>query len=207
LAKSGICTHPEKADAYLCDAANLEECKAQCAKGDGPSCYNVAANRISDYKQRPNDRANADGRNADLKDESTFLEKSCSLGYAVACAHWAEKVKDLNLGDLGQVTKLFTQACSAGEGLGCLGLASMYIGGWPGAHGDGIKKDQRAARTYSERACSLGKAYGCRDVSCMAAQGVGGSKDPAVATKFMTRCSDVGVGAKCTCDNVRFPSP
>jgi len=33
LDKSNVCTQPQKATAYLCDVAKIDECKAQCDKG------------------------------------------------------------------------------------------------------------------------------------------------------------------------------
>jgi TPR repeat protein len=187
LAKDNVCTRADKADAYMCDAASFDECKTQCTKGDPRSCYNAAANRL-DSKMNPD--ANKTGR----QEAVSYLDKSCSLGYAPGCA------------DLGYMTEwgygtdrsaekaeqLFTKACSMGDALACTFLGSAYMWG-----GNGFKKDQAQSRKYYERACSLGGDDSCREASRMYLEGIGGPKDPAVAAKLLQRSCGGGNDENC----------
>jgi TPR repeat protein len=187
LSKDNVCSKAPAA--YMCDAANLDECKAQCEKGDGRSCYNAAANRL-DRKM------NAAATKTDDREKEAFpfLEKSCAAGYAAGCADLGYSVQ-YGRGterNRDKAEQLLTKGCSMGDSVACSFLANAFMYG-----SNGFKKDQGLTRKYYERSCSLGSHDSCREASRMYVDGIGGPKDVAAAAKLLERSCAGGNDDNC----------
>jgi TPR repeat protein len=189
LDKNGMCARPEKAAAYLCDVAKIDECKTQCDKGEGKSCFNAAANQL-DSKLNPN---------AKYEERKTaafgFLEKSCNAGYAPGCGQLAYAY-DYGYGvktDDAKAESLFHKACSMGDALSCRLLASNFRNG-----SNGFKKDESQAFELFSRACQLGNNDSCTEAARQLEEGVGTTKDLDAAGTLLQKSCDAGNDWNCS---------
>jgi TPR repeat protein len=189
LDKNNVCTRPEKATAYLCDVAKLDECKAQCDKGEGKSCFNAAANQL-DSKLNPN---------AKYDDRKTaafgFLDKSCTAGYAPGCGQLAYAY-DYGYGvksDDAKAESLFHKACNMGDALSCKLLANNFRYG-----SNGFKKDEAQGFELFSRACQLGNNDSCTEAAKQLEEGVGTSKDLDAAGAMLQKSCDAGNDWNCS---------
>ncbi|MBX3185805.1 MAG: sel1 repeat family protein [Labilithrix sp.] len=186
FSKEGLCTRTEKATAFMCDAASFSVCEAQCAKGDGRSCYNAAANRVD---------SNLSGLSTRGWGEAfVFLDKSCAAGNAAGC------------GDLGVMLEtgrgvqrnqeraehFLVKACTMGDAASCNHRARAL------SYGDrGFRADPRAARQLFDRGCALGSHEACREAARMSVEGIGGPRDIAAATRLLERSCAGGNDDNC----------
>lgn len=189
LEKSNVCVKPDKAAAYLCDAAKFDECKAQCDKGDGRSCFNGAANQL-DSKLTP-------GMKYDERKTAAFgfLEKSCTNGYAPGCGQLAYAY-DYGYGvksDDAKAETLFNKACSMGDALSCKLLGGNFRSG-----SNGFKKDEAQGFTLLSRACQLGNNDSCSDSAKMLEEGTGVAKDLDAAGALLQKSCDAGNDWNCS---------
>lgn len=188
LDKNNVCARKDKATAFMCDAAKLDECKAQCDKGDGRSCFNGAANQL-DSKLAPNMK---------YEDRKTaafaFLQKSCDAGYAAGCGQlayaydWGYGVKT----DDAKAESLFTKACNMGDALSCRLLANNFRSG-----NNGFKKDEAQAFALYSRACQLGHNDSCTEAAKQLEEGVGTPKDLDAAGAMLQKSCDAGNSWNC----------
>ncbi len=189
LDKSNVCARPEKATAYLCDVAKIDECKAQCDKGEAKSCFNAAANQL-DSKLNPN---------AKYEDRKTaafgYLEKSCNAGYAPGCGQlayaydWGYGVKS----DDAKAESLFHKACNMGDALSCKLLANNFRYG-----SNGFKKDEAQGFELFSRACQLGNNDSCTEAAKQLEEGVGTAKDLDAAGAMLQKSCDAGNDWNCS---------
>ncbi len=81
-----------------------------------------------------------------------LLARACDDGAAGACA-------SVGLQALARDKKrgvaLLTRACDGGDGIGCTGLAGLYL------HGNGVHRDKAKAKDLLRRACDLKSAAAC----------------------------------------------
>lgn len=178
LDANNICSKPGQGGAFACDPRNFDECKTNCGKGDGRSCYNAATNRL-DYK------LNAGKASKErYADAYPFLEKSCAanngpgctqLGYATRWGYGIQENPEKSI-------TLYEKACQIGDAPACYYLGNNRKGGY-----SGFTKDVEMARKNFERACSLGDSWSCNYASQMMVEGVGGPKDVEGAAKMLQR--------------------
>jgi TPR repeat protein len=177
--KDGACVPRTSSASFMCDFTELDECKAQCEKGDAKSCWNVAA-FIVDRGLNP---IKADPR----AEAFIWLSKSCAQGYAHACGNAGEALrhgvaveKDVKRG-----MAMLTKACTTGDPLSCMVVA---LAEW---RGDGMPVDAKSAREHYERACTLSHRRGCAEAANMAEQGQGGPRDiPGAIRLYERACSE-----------------
>ncbi len=189
LDKSNVCTRPDKASAYLCDVAKFDDCKAQCDKGDGRSCYNAAANRLDSTLNKD---AKYDDRK---KDAFTFLDKSCTASYAAGCGQLANAY-DNGYGvkaDDAKAESLFNKACNMGDGLSCYRLGYNFKNG-----ANGFKKDEARGFDLLSRACQLGNNNSCTEAAKQLEEGIGVPKDLDAAGTMLQKSCDAGDDWNCS---------
>ncbi len=177
--KDGACVKPDASVSFACDFTELDECKTQCEKGDGKSCWNVAAHildpRLNTVKGDPR------------PDAFPWLVKACTHGHAHACGNvgYALRSGIAVAKDAERGIKMMNDACAKGDALSCIVLARLEN------FGDGTKQDLHASRTHYERACTLGLPRGCAESARMAEEGHGGTRDVAAAIRLYERaCSE-----------------
>lgn len=174
--KDGACVKPDTTStSFVCDFTDLDECRAQCEKGDAKSCWNVAAHLL-DGKLNP---VKGDPR----PDAFVWLVKSCTHGYARGCGNVGYALRNgvAVAKDVERGTKMLRDACAGGDALSCMVVGNAEL--W----GDGATSDLRASRTHYERACALGNARGCAVAARMAEAGEGGPRDVAAAVRMYER--------------------
>jgi uncharacterized protein len=183
--KDGACVSRTSTAPFLCDFTELEECRAQCEKGDGRSCWNVAAfildTRLSPTKGDPRPEA------------LVWLTKSCVQGYAHGCGNAGEALrrgiaveKDVKRG-----LTMLTKACTSGDPLSCMVVAGAE------SLGDGMPSNPKSAREHYERACALSQRRGCNEAASFLEKGQGGPRDIAGAIRLYERACSETTEASC----------
>lgn len=211
---NGICT--KAADVpTVCNPKNEADCKTQCSKGSGESCYNYG--RIL-AKQRKWDAAapefkkacDADvpdgcaeyGRNlmpdTDLpgvaeksKESLIVLAKACKMGSAFGCELMGDLLEDASykIMDKAIAAKAYDRGCSLGRGMSCWSLAMMYF------EGNGVPKNADKGVALLSKACQAGSADECNDLADVYTKGqYGVEKDLNMAFRANDRACDLDAG-------------
>jgi hypothetical protein len=214
----GKCTRPDAAPAHVCAWGDPDDCKSQCDKGDGTSCYRYGRAIL----QR--DPATAEARFATACDANVadgcqwaglllgtgrfapavpadqpkavaFYQRGCDRGSAAACFDLGSKYQ-FGQGvakDEAKAAHLYDGACSAGDDMACVNLGLMTRAG------TAVAKDSLRAAFLFERACQAGSgaagaaaARGCRLLGEMLDAGEGVAKDAARAKVLYQRACDGG---------------
>lgn len=188
--KTGLCMKKDGAAAPLCAVDNFDDCKAECDKGNGLSCYNAGANRMT-AKYNPNANTPPHGG---LIESFGYFDKACKLNIPGGCGHQGMLIvlgygaaKDQAKGDA-----LLTKACSAGDAWSCRFQAVWYDLGI-----NGYKRDQARAFTLQKRACAFGDQHACLMAARALTDGVGTTKDLDAAVKLLAKACDAGDQAVC----------
>jgi TPR repeat protein len=150
--KTMTCVKPEGAAQFVCDSTNFDECKAQCDKGSGRSCWQAAANRLSSSNQNRGDR----GR----EEAFPWFEKGCTAGYGAACTAFANAVMNGNgtKSNKERGRTLMEKACEGGDAPACSMIANNLSSG-----GNGFPKDPAKSIDMYEKACGIGLLGACTD--------------------------------------------
>jgi TPR repeat protein len=146
----GICQKKTGTEAYRCDPTNLDECKAQCDKGNTDSCYNAGV--ILQKKVTSNLTEALDTN----KLAAPFFEKACEASVAGACSRLAViYLMDPRFGDHeAQAVKYFKKGCDLLEGSAC----------WNAAGFDSTMSFEERLN-FRQRGCKLGVWRSCEEVA------------------------------------------
>ncbi|MDD5405540.1 MAG: tetratricopeptide repeat protein [Sulfurovaceae bacterium] len=119
-----------------------------CRYNNMEACYKLGALYIMDYVNNTSD-------NKTLKQGMSYLDKSCTVGYAEGCTSLAMiyASKDFKQQDNNKVVEYLDKACSANSIFGCVFLGKIYE--------DAKKQDFAKALTYYEKACNIGSDEAC----------------------------------------------
>ena len=123
-----------------------------CRAGSGTACTAAALTRLMA----------AEGRTSvfPLELEVTVrLERACALGDAGGCYHLALLRQVEEQSASGEVRALYRRACDWRHPRGCHRLADVF------RRGEGVAVDIEAARQMLRRACELGLADACHELS------------------------------------------
>lgn len=159
--------------AYECDPQNGAECKAQCDRGNLPSCFHLAGDR----------------RDAAAV---ALLTRVCDEGdFGAACA----RLGDLHAGraEWKPARNRRGQACKLGDGDGCAGFATQLLLGL------GVEAPApKAARMVAQRGCLLESARACATWGELQMYGVAApaATEPALKT-LAASCRDGGDTGAC----------
>ena len=182
IPSGGRCARKSAGAAHRCDPNDVEDCKAQCSKGDMESCYNAGV-YLQDHQKGP------------FAPDDLFapmLEKACNGGIGRACGraalffapglhacctedkHFAFARKGCDLLDRGSCmfvadgdkSKTWTErlnaakkACNLGNSRGCQTAA-----GWLLLGKEEVAKKPDEAIKLLEGSCDGGKADSCADL-------------------------------------------
>jgi len=186
----GLCTKAVE-KAYVCNPKDEGECKAQCDKGSGESCYNygrlIARKQGSDaaasYYKKACDAEVADGcglygwhiaPDTDAPDVQTksraaigVLVKACQMGSAIGCEYAGDILTepDYKVLDEKAGAKAYDRGCSLGRGMTCWSLAQMHF------KGKGVEQDTNKGISLLNKACQSGNADECNDLAIVFTKG------------------------------------
>lgn len=171
----GKCVAKEKAKVHTCEAANVEDCRAQCDGGDAASCAHFARALKT-----------GTGTTVDLTQAAKAFEKGCSLEHATSCSELGILVAKGQGApkDEKRSAELFERGCNLGEANACFNLGTLYYDGL------GVAKDPKRAFSLFEQACNAGKAAGCINVGIAYDDGDGVEKNPEAAFKLFKRACE-----------------
>lgn len=128
--------------APACDIYDLNFKK--CSSGDGEACYLAALILNNRSCTRKND---------DLALE--FFEKSCSLGYAKGCIFMGQAYSLTSLDEKHAKIKTYYERACELDAKFCDDYGLLYF------YGEGVKKDELAAKEYFKKSCDAGNPAGC----------------------------------------------
>jgi uncharacterized protein len=158
----GLCTRSAES-AHLCDPKNVEECKAQCEKGNGGSCFNYAASMKPSWRE-PYYKKACDGGvaeacyeyalMADGDDGLAYARKGCSMGSGGACSRIGYVLRGK---EEEAATRSFLRGCALGDGDGCSEAAKRTI------RGTGVERDIPKGLDLLSRGCDAGLAGVCAE--------------------------------------------
>jgi hypothetical protein len=197
---SMTCVKPSPtASAFVCDVGSFDECKTQCDKGNGRSCWQAAANRVG----RWNENAGSRGR----EEAFPWLEKGCAAGFAPACTVFAYAVHS---GSGTPVNRergraLMQQACDMNDAPACTMIASGLRSG-----SAGFARDPNKAVDFYEKACSAGATNACLDgANLVHGKSKEVKKDPAREARLLEAGCKAGDSSACSRKerNERPPTP
>jgi hypothetical protein len=176
----GRCAKKSAATAHRCDPENVEECKAECKKGDTDSCYNAGA-YLQDHTKGPF-----------VADDvfAPYLEKACNGGIGVACTR-AAMFYAPGLHPCCSEEKHFAMAqkgCDLLNGMACLLVA----------RGD-KKKTWNERLIAGKKACSLGTYTGCEYAAGLLVEGKGAdlAKNDKEAIALLDASCEAGTAMGC----------
>ncbi len=175
----GKCAKPEAVAAYECDPSKLDECKAQCDKGNAPSC-GALGESLALKKS--------------FKDAGEVLKKGCDGGHVHSCAVAGALMVEGSgrPKDVAGAVPLFEKSCQAGDALGCKMLGKGYqFGDAP------LAKDEARAAALYKQACNGGDEQACAFQAALLDEGKGVPKDQATAGRLYKRACDGGVASAC----------
>jgi TonB family protein len=135
-----------------------------------------------------------DGGEFDVASTVRRAARGCNGGNPRACALWGRH-HESGIGttwEPGRAVALYDMACTAGDGLGCFGLAGMY------RRGHGVDADVALADTYTERALAAWRAA-CRGAEprwCTYAAWLLRDDAPAARELYQHAC-DRGIASGC----------
>jgi hypothetical protein len=162
-------------------AKSAEELAASCEKGATRDCLAVSMKYLKGLDGTPKSDKDAakymkmacdtddvfactmygkmvrDGRGvaADPAAANALFEKACAKDGKDACTSLGLAAMKT---DKAKGAELLTKACDLDDGLGCMGIGSLYL------HGNGVTKDLAKAKTLLQKACKLGAQSACKKV-------------------------------------------
>jgi uncharacterized protein len=193
----GKCTEPKSVAAYLCNPKDANECVAQCAKGNAPSCGAAGSLHVQ----------GEGGASKDDKKARELLTKGCEGTDAKSCSNLGIMML-LGRGgakDLPGAVKNFEKSCADADAIACGTLGRLYKAG------EGVTKDETKAFGLLTKGCEGGDDQSCGVVGKMYLDGTGAPKDPKKGAELLTRacqgtvaqaCVDVGALAEARKDNI-----
>lgn len=194
----GLCT-ATAAPAYLCNPSDAAECKSQCDKGSGESCYNYGVllqhdKRIDDavpfYLRACEadviDACGAYSRFATSAEEGAVglainrkvlavAEHGCTIGSGEACNSVGDLRYDKEYGmvDFVAAAASYERGCALGDNSACFMYANMLL------RGKGVRTDSKHALAVLQRACEGGDGSMCYEIWNVLGNGrYGVAKDP-----------------------------
>lgn len=208
----GLCTK-DATKGYLCKATDEAECKAQCDKGNGDSCYNYgrlvakakSRKEALPFQKKACDSGSADGCAevgwsmlpdtdsslavaAEAKAALDLLNKACKSGSALGCERAGDVLmdKDYQLVDVGAAVKAYDRGCSLGRGIACWSLSDLYF------KGKDVPQDSKKGVELLLKSCQGGSADECDDLANVYERGSYGiSVDLAMAYKSRRRACEL----------------
>lgn len=196
----GKCTPAAKAEAFLCAPNDEASCRAQCDKGNAPSCFNLAhlLTGVGDVCKGKGEgclsiAVSSPGGPA----EKAYVEgakvygRACDAGVSAACFYVGSYFDGGLFGYAKSDEKAdaaFDRGCNEGHALSCAKLAERLEA-----------RDKAAPRavTLAQRACDLGYAPGCFAVISKYLKGQGTAKNPAAARGVLARTCAAGDAKRC----------
>lgn len=149
----GICTAPASATkGFLCDPTKMDECKAQCEKGNLGSCSNAGAIAMSRFGYGDATFEKASG------EAMPFFKKACDGGDQVGCAGILRASLVTEEKQFAELLPVGKKACDAGVASACAELAELHH---PVLHADDKWANAETSAKYAERACTLGDGFAC----------------------------------------------
>ncbi len=158
----GICTRSAEG-AHLCDPKDIEECKAQCEKGHGGSCFNYATSMRPSWRE-PYYKKACDGGVAEAcyeyalvtasDDRLAYARKGCAMGSGGACSVVGYSLRGK---EEEAATRGFLRGCALGDGDGCNEAAKRTI------RGEGVERDIPKGLDLLSRGCDAGLAGVCAE--------------------------------------------
>ncbi len=196
----GKCTPAAKAEAFLCAPNDEASCRAQCDKGNTPSCFNLAhlLTGVADVCKGKGEGClsiaiSSPGGPA----EKAYLEgaklygRACDGGVSAACFYVGTYTADGLFGYPKSDEKAdaaFDRGCLEGHALSCMKLSERLEA-----------RDKAAPRavTLTQRACDLGYGPGCFAVISKYLKGQGTAKNPSAARGVLARTCAAGDAKRC----------
>lgn len=173
---------------YECAEHALQECMAQCERGNAASCRKAA-----------NDYSEGMGVARDRKIALELAVKSCDGGDKGGCSmrEWVRITLDKNKAneDWQRSYNLWDENCASGDAMACLLYGNALF------RGNHIEKNVPKAVSLFKRACDAGFDPGCNNLGVRYLEGEGvDKKDPLKAASLYQRACDGG--NKIACSNL-----
>src|SRR5690606_3534815 len=169
--------------AYECTKGNLQECLAQCDRGNAASCTYAGEAMLA-------------AKQGTLDDFSRLYERACAGKHWQGCASLGD-VRSAQQKD-AEAVQLYGNACLNGVSVACTnyGVAAYFGRG-------GAKEDRALAFKLWERACRLGDFVACSNAGVVVLKGEGNvTRDDGTARKlFDVACKNGDNGG---CSNLGF---
>jgi uncharacterized protein len=172
----GKCTTKAATEAYECKPNELEDCRAQCDKGNAASC-----GIIGEHQAQRGDAGAAE-----------LLKKGCDGGHARSCATLGKQLVSGANADPATAVRLFEKSCQAGDAGGCRELGRAYLAGTAP-----LTKDENRAGVLLRQACDGADIQSCSTLAEMAEDGKGGPVDGVRAGQLYKRACDGGLAEAC----------
>ena len=172
----GRCVKKSREIARRCEPDDIEDCKAQCDKGNADSCYNAGA-YLQSRRQEGTElylRKACEGNvgracsrlaiiyapgllQPDPPKSFMYAQKGCDLLVPQACVYEGEQDKTKSWPDRSD---FFRRACDLGYYDGCKGLARVYLEGREGM----VRKTEEGIAILV-RACDAGTGKACGNLA------------------------------------------
>lgn len=187
----GKCTTGEDKP-HLCKKDDVNDCTAQCDKGDAGSCFNLAwIHRSGKGVEKSPEKADS------------LYEKACAGGIALGCYYRGDAHMLARMNAAGEDAKTehrikaeeyYNKACRAGDGWVCWSISDWYLR-------DGaiavFPKDPARAMSLVRRGCDLGYAPACATLAQHLINGKHTKQDVPGAMSLLQRACDAGRDEDC----------
>ena len=169
---AGKCTAPVAQRPHQCNPGDIQDCTAQCDRGQPESCVNLGF-AFERGQGAPKDV----GRAAQL------YQKACELGSALGCHnHGFLLAQGEGIShDPARAVAAWEKACSGGEARGCNSLGSALF------TGAGVATDNRRAALLFQKACNGGEPAACTNLGSLHLTGTLGPKNALLAVDLFQR--------------------
>ncbi|MEJ7735322.1 MAG: tetratricopeptide repeat protein [Polyangiaceae bacterium] len=183
----GKCTLPQPSKPHVCAPGDAADCRAQCDKGNAPSC-NVLGVMIMHGKA---------GGPPDASKARTLFDKACAAGLQGGCAN--ASVLGNGQGPSGPASpRGLEDACRAGETQACSALGFRY------RQGIGVARDPSQALKYYTKGCNGGDQVACTNLSVLYSGSGGIPRDDKRALDLAMRACFGGVSTSCGNAGLRY---
>jgi hypothetical protein len=148
----GKCARPGSVASYQCKGGDVQECTAQCERGNAESCDTLGVMYRFSIRVRQ-----------DLPRAAALFHQGCDRGSQAACNSFALALLD-GRGvpkNVDQAITLFQKACDAGRLAACSNLALAY----DGKHG--VPENDALKLSLDTRACRGGQPVACHNLATM----------------------------------------
>lgn len=194
LYSQGKCIYPtaenKKSSVYTCSPGDFQECRDQCQKGDGQSCYRLGYLHLNDKKHK------------DIIKGMDRLSRGCELENAPSCNYLASV---FSLGLFGQSEdqkkgqEYYEKGCDYGSYESCQ-TAGARLSTWT----EGVKQNAKKGFSLMEKACKGGIPRACHSLAIGYGNGDVVARDEAKSYYYSKKSCDGGVAKQCVAAAVGY---